>query len=244
VAVSAMSGAVVMLHLAPAPTSPALASDVVAAIARAPVTALPVSAPAARVVALAAPKVEPPKAELEPAPASMIAPLAARAQVMPPATVAAAPPQPVPAAAPVAPLAAATQPAPMTLADSDLTFSNGYARRHAAQRVPNGRRIVAQAVIQQSKLGRPATKTRKVVARNNAADRRRTDTASNDTARNTTYSMFGRFDRPADQFDFKRHQALAFGEQRTASRHVQPAQPARPAGPFGNSPNGLFGGLF
>jgi hypothetical protein len=193
-AVSAISGALVTLHLAPAGTAPAYASAAVAAPVRATVRPVTSVRPAT-----------------SPRPAA-------------PATVAAAAPQPVPA-----PLAAAAQPATPALADSDLTFAKGYAQR----RVATAHRFVAEAVVEDSKLGRPA-KTRKIVARNNATTRR-PDVVPNQVARNDLFGAFNRFDRPADA---NRRQALAYGEQ-----HNQRTPAATRPGP-GNSPGGFFRGWF
>ena len=109
--------------------------------------------------------------------------------------------------------APAAQPAPVAMSDSDLTFAKGYAQRRARQHLPLGRRVVAHAA--QTKLGRPALKMRKVVARK--IDRRR-DTARAEAARANAYNMFGSY--PGNQFH------------------------ARPVARYGNSPNGFFGGLF
>src|SRR6185437_16399724 len=141
---------------------------------------------------------------------------AATNHVEPPVTTAAlqtaqrvSPPPPAAPAVQPAPVAA-QQPAPAPIADSELTFARGYAQRQAVANgtaaAPHGKILVAS----QTHLGRTALKAKpRTYARNNAnnPDRRRTE----------AYGMFQRFDRP-DQFDFARHQALAFGEQRAARR--------------------------
>ena len=216
IAVSAVSGALVTLQLFGAPTPAVVTPRLVAAAPVAPASQLV----ATRVGALAA--------KATPAPI-------ARNHVAPPATVAAAPSTPAaphaapPVAAPAstASVAAVAQPAPAPIAESELTFAKGYALRRA---VANGAvmRHGKVLVAAQGQLGRGAVKPkpRVHVARNNAgtADRRRAD----------AYGMFQRFDRP-DQFDFNRHQALAYGEQRSARRRSEP--PPRQSG-------GFFGGLF
>ena len=125
-------------------------------------------------------------------------------------------------------------------ADSDLTFARGYAQRQAVAHgapVRNGQ-VVVEAKTQ---LGRGAVKSKpKTYARNtntNAQDDQRRVAAAQ---RPDAFGMFQRFDRP-DQSEAVHHQALAFGEQRTTRR----SEAARaPTPPYGNSPNGLFGGLF
>jgi len=177
---------------------------------------------------------------------------AARNQVEAPATVAAAPAAPatppvVPAPPKVAPPVTVTpNPAPAAaiappsvrapVAESELTFAKGYEQRRA---IANGAVVRRGKVLiaAQAQLGRAALKAKpkvKVYARNNAAgiDRRRADAAHNDA-----YGMFQRFERP-DQFDFNRHQALAYGEQRMIRRRND-APPQRQY-----APNGFFGGLF
>jgi hypothetical protein len=136
-------------------------------------------------------------------------------------------------------------PAPAAIPDSDLTFAKGYAMRQAAEHgavTRHGKVLVAA----KTQLGRAAVKSKpKAYARNNAGnsqDRRRVETARAATqpTRGSAYGMFDRFDRP-DQFNFARHQALAFGEQRVeqhvARRRIDAPPPPRPSG-------GLFGGLF
>jgi hypothetical protein len=223
-AVSAISGALVTLQLFASPAQDAAVPRRVAAAFSVASVPQPV---APQIVALAA------KVASVPA-------VAATNHVAPPVTTAAAPTAqraspPPPAGAVLQPAPVAAQPAP--IADSELTFAKGYVQRQA---VANGTATVRHGkvlVAAQTQLGRAATKAkpRTYAARNNASnpDRRRIETARGDA-----YGMLQRFERP-DQFDFARHQALAFGEQRSARRHT----PA-PRQPYGNSPNGLFGGLF
>jgi len=218
-AVSAISGAVVTLELVAAPAPVVVVTQA---------AAVPSTPPAVtHVVASAAPR-------------SANAPAPAPNRVAQPVTVAAAPaaqqaPARMAAAAIVPPAATAVvPPPPAPISERDLTFAKGYARRHAAERVATARhgKVIVEAKAQ---LGRAAVKAKaKVYARNTADDRRHVAAVRPDT-----FGMFQRFDRP-DQFDFTRHQALAFGEQRLTRHNETP----RPAGPYGNSPNGLFGGLF
>jgi hypothetical protein len=228
-AVSAVSGVVVTLQLFASPAQD-VAVPRVAAVA--PVTPAPQPA-APRVVALTA------KAASPPAPA-----VVATHHVEASATIAAAPTaaQVPPPASPVAavkpaPVVAQAAPAPAPIADSDLTFAKGYAQRHAVATGTAAERHGKILVAAKMQLGRAAVKVKpRTYARNNAnADRRRIETARGDA-----FGMFQRFERP-DQFDFSRHQALAFGDQRATRRR---AETSRSSGPVRNSPNGLFGGLF
>lgn len=225
-AVAAISGAVVTLELVAAPAPVVVVPQASAVLPSAPPAVTPV-------LALAAPRI-----------ANVPAP--ARDRVAPPVTVAAASvaqqaPAPAPAAIVPQAAAAAVPPPPAPVTERDLTFAKGYAQRHAATRVamaPHGKVIVEA----KTELGRGAVKAKPKVALNtNTADDRRRVAA----ARTDTFGMFQRFDRP-DQFDFTRHQALAFGGEQHLTRQSQTPQRQTPrlAGPFGNSPNGLFGGLF
>jgi hypothetical protein len=220
-AVSVISGAVVTRELVAAP-APVVVVPQAAAV--------PSARPAmTRVLALAAPRI-------------VNVPVATRDRVAQPVTVAAAPvAQQVPAAATVPPPAAAVVPPPPAppVSDRDLTFAKGYAQRQAVARVAPPGKVIVEARAQ---LGRGAVKAKPKLARNtNTADDRRRVAA----ARTDTLGMFQRFDRP-DQFDFTRHQALAFGGEQHLIRQTQTpqSQTPRPAAPYGNSPNGLFGGLF
>jgi hypothetical protein len=226
VGVSAISGAVVTLDLlAPPPThgDTAMISKAVPAVSA--VTTAP--APAAARAAPRAPEnptvaAGPVARDPQPAPAAALAVVSAS--------------QPAPAAPAVnaqSSAQSAAQPAPATVPDRDLTFSKGYAQRRAAQEA--AAQISTQAskakvakVEDQSQFGRSAVKRAKprVSAPTYAAnDPRRPAGARGDT--------FGFFDR-SDQFDFNRHQALAFGEPR-GYRHAPPQPPQG---------GGLFGGLF
>ncbi len=222
-AVSATSGALVTLQLLASPRDVVL-PHVAAAIPPAPqqvtrrVVALTASVPAAPSY-----RVELPTAAGPPTPQSP----------PPPTVTASVRPAPVT-------VAPAAQPAPIP--DSELTFAKGYAQRRA---IANGAVIRHGKVLVAAKaqLGRAAVKSKpRVYARNNANGTNSQDRRGVETARGDAFGMFQRFDRP-DQFDFARHQALAFGDQRTPRRRSD-APPARPPGPFGNSPSGLFGGLF
>jgi hypothetical protein len=224
-AISAISGALVTLQLFASPAQDAPRPRVAAGF-----SVVPAPQPVAPdVVALAV------QTASVPAPA-----VAASEHVAPPVTTAAVPAaQPVPlppvATAAIQPAPVAAQPAPAPIADSELTFAKGYAQRQA---VANGTTAARQAkilVAAKTQLGRAALRAKpKTYARNNA-DRRRIETARGDA-----YGMFQRFERP-DQFEFARHQTLAFGEQRTTRRRNDAP---RQSGPGGNAPNGLFGGLF
>lgn len=214
-AVSAISGAVVTLELFASPSRPA---ETTAAIAAVNIPSLP--APSAR-----ANRVVTPHAPQE-------AGTAAAQPVVPP--VAAPAPQP----APIAPVMAADENVSAPASDSALTFASGYAQRRAAQEAvtppPSPSAQVAR-VGAETQFGRAAIKLKpKAYARaNGAQDRRQTA-----DARGGDGGPFARFER-TDSFDFGRHQALAFGDQR-ANRRSQPS----PGGLFNNSPGGLFGGLF
>jgi hypothetical protein len=214
-AVSVISGAVVTRELVAAPAP-------VAGVSQAAVPSAPLAV--TRVLVSAAPRT---------------VNVSAAARVEQPATVAAAPvAQQAPAVVP--PVAAAVvPPPPARVSDSDLTFAKGYAQRQAVARVAPPGKVVVEARAQ---LGRGAVKAKPKVARNTttADDRRRVAAARTDTL-----GIFQRFDRP-DQFDFTRHQALAFGGEQHLIRQTQTpqSQTPRPAAPYGNSPNGLFGGLF
>ena len=240
-AVSAISGAYVTLDLF-ASTTPAVVTpqQVTAAIpvqpAQQPAAAHAVAAKAPSAPAAASPHIAAPRT---------VAAASAVRQVPPPAIppVQPAPIQPAPVAAAVQP------PAPAAIPDKDLTFAKGYALRHAAEAAEHGAAVRHGKVLVASKaqLGRAAVRATavkpkpKAYARNNTRQvRRRVETAQ--AAHGNAFGMFDRLDRP-DQFNFTRHQALAFGEQR-ATRRRSDAPPPRSHGLFGNSSNGLFGGLF
>ncbi|HEY1545158.1 MAG TPA: hypothetical protein VGG01_22395 [Xanthobacteraceae bacterium] len=260
-AVSAISGALVTLDLFGAPAD---ASRIATAIPDRPVPQ-PVAAPLVHAAAKAASApaaashnvAPPPTTTATVAPPTTVAAAQATSRVPPPPAAApaltapaqTAPAQTAPAqtaSAQPAPVAAVPQqpaPAPAALADSDLTFAKGYAMRQAAGHgaVTRHGKVVVEAKTQ---LGRAAVKSKpKAYAHNNSQDRRRVETARAAPQPTRAYGMFDRFDRP-DQFNFARHQTLAFGEQRMARRRND-APPPRPSGGlFGNSSGGLFGGLF
>ncbi len=191
----------------------------------APTAPAAASTPVAAAVAPAAPAVR--QVAMAPVPQHVSAPAASNEQAQQPATVAVALADRQAPAAP--PPAVAAVPPPAAIAESDLTFAKGYAARHGqGVMASHGGKIVVAAAAK----ARPKPK---VYARNRAADRRPIPAAHAEA-----YGMLQRFDRPS-QFDFTRHQALAFGEQRLVrQRNYSPP----PAAPYGNSPNGLFGGLF
>lgn len=229
VAVSAISGAVVTLDLLALPSRSA---ETAAASAAVTVPQAPAPAPtrAARVVT---PRV----------PDQASAPAAGANQDQQPVVIAApqpaAPPvtAPAPQAAPVAPVVTADQNISAPASESELTFASGYALRRAVQEAatsPASTSAQVARVEAETQFGRAAIKVKpKTYARANGAQDRRTADARGD-------GLFDRFDRN-DKFDFERHQALAFGEQRANRR---PAPPPQQGGLFGNSPGGLFGGLF
>jgi hypothetical protein len=239
-AVSAISGVLVTLDLFGSSTPAAVAAHATAAVPAAPQAAAHPDAMqrVAQVFALITTPVTAPKAAFTSAPATAnTGSIANNNRAAPPATVAAAPAVQTP---PAPPSVAAQAPQPAPVADSDLTFAKGYAQRQA---VAHGALIRHGKVVMEARtqLGRAAIKAKpRVYARNvntyAQADQRRTATAQRPDA----YGMFQRFERP-DQFDFAHHQALAFGEQRT-SRRNETQRPPPPA--YGNSPNGMFGGLF
>jgi hypothetical protein len=133
-------------------------------------------------------------------------------------------PLPVPAPAQLRPAVAtapqANAPAPVGksargVPDSDLTFARGYAQRHAAQEAAADNSKTAAV----SQLGRAAAPRKPAYARNNVAP---------DPRRLARGDATGYYDRPYG-FDFRRHEALAYGEEQ---------RPRRP------EPRGFFGGMF
>jgi hypothetical protein len=232
-AVSAIGGVVVTLELFGSPAAPPVVAT--PATASLPPASQAAAQPAARPMTKVLALVTTPKS----APATASAAAIVDVHAAPPVTVAAAPA--VEPSLPPPPAAAqAPQPQPTPVADSDLTFAKGYAQRQAIARgapVRHGK-VVVEA---KTNLGRTALKSKpKTYVRNTNTpdDQRRVAAAQRPDA----FGMFQRFERP-DQFDFNHHQALAFGEQRTSRRNNNDApRPAAPA--YGNSPNGLFGGLF
>src|SRR5262249_39706562 len=132
------------------------------------------------------------------------------------------------------------QPATAKVAESELTFSKGYARRRAVQEAANkaaGTKVAVAHVEAQTQIGRAATaataaiKPRpRTIARANTQDQRRVADAREERG------FFGRFDQP-DRYE--RHQAMAFGDQR------EPRQNRRQSphgGLYSNSQGGFFGG--
>ena len=107
-------------------------------------------------------------------------------------------------------------------ADSELTFAKGYAQRQAAQQAAN--HPAGDKVAAATQLGRAAVKPKPRIARAPAPPQ---DVAAQDPRLDPR-----RVQRDAglNRFDFDRHQALAFGDQR------QRTQPA----PFGSFFDRLF----
>jgi hypothetical protein len=219
VAVSAISGAAVALNLlGPASTT---ADRPVTMATHAP----PASAPVAPTVTPAAP---------QPANARVAV---AHAQVPPAAVRPTSPPAAAPAPQSAPAVAAVEAPPPAHVAESELTFTRGYARRHAIQAAAAAA-AVAPGVASESprtemarlethgQLGRAAIRKPKAIARANPS--------------REEGGPFARFDQP-EKFDFARHQALAFGESRDP-RAIR--RPPPQGGLFGGSPSGFFGGLF
>jgi hypothetical protein len=227
VAVSAISGAVVTLDLLAPPSRPAETAPVIAAVNVAPAPAAP---RAARVVT---PRV-PDEATVR-AVAANTATATIRDQQ--PAAAAAAQPATTPQSAPVAPIVTADENISTPVSESALTFASGYALRRAVQAAATAPPTTSEQVARveaETQFGRAANKVKpKTFARANGAPDRRTADARGDGG------VFDRFDRN-DKFDFERHQALAFGDQRASRRSA----PAQQGGLFSNSPGGLFGGLF
>lgn len=217
VAISAISGAAVALNLLGPAGTTADWPVTVATHARAP------SVPVAPTVTPAAPR---------PATA-IIATAQVPAAVVRPASPPAAAPAPQPAPA----VAAVEAPPTAHVAESELTFSRGYARRHAMQAAAaeaaagvksDSAKTDMAGVETQGQLGRAATKKPKAVARATAPqDQRRIAEARAEGG------LFSRFDQH-ERFDFGRHQALAFGESRDPRANHRPP----PQG------GGFFGGLF
>jgi hypothetical protein len=210
-AISAISGAAVALNLlAPAGT----AADRPVAVAT---YVRPASKPVAQTMTPAAPQPAITTATVAPS----RVPAAAVRPASPPA--AAPAPQPVPA------VAAVEAPPTTHVAESELTFTRGYARRHAIQAAvetsspkSEGPQTAVAGLETQGQFGRAAKAKPKAVARANAPqDPRRVAEEG---------GPFSRFDRP-ERFDFARHQALAFGDPR-ANRRPPPQQ------------GGFFGGLY
>jgi hypothetical protein len=229
VAVSAISGAVVTLDLLAPPSRPAETASAIAAVN---VAQTPAPAPmrAARVVT---PRL-PDEANVS-AVAANTATAAIRDQQ--PAVAAAAQPATTPQSAPVAPIVTADENISTPVSESALTFASGYALRRAVQAAATAPPTTSEQVARveaETQFGRAANKVKpKTFARANGAPDRRTADARGDGG------VFDRFDRN-DKFDFERHQALAFGDQRASRRSAPPQQ----GGLFSNSPGGLFGGLF
>jgi len=236
VAVSAISGAVVSFELM-GPTSAANAPTIAAKTVPAPAPMVALNrapAPAARVVTPAprvAEQVSTPAsvaAGVEQAQALAIIPQEALQQPFLPTSA------PLPQAASAVPVASANQ-AAAPVSESELTFTQGYARRRAVQQAAEAARPQVARVESESQIGRPAVKAKPKtnVARANAPQ----DQAHVADARDTG-SLFDRF-LPRRQAAAPQHQAMAYGDPR-ASRHPQPQS----GGLFANSPGGFFGGLF
>jgi len=223
VVISAISGSVVALNLLGSANP---AADQPTVVAAHPVP----SARAARATAPTTPQM----------PQLMIASTNAVAAAAPPLAthaVAAQPAAPAPQAAPAAPpqaSAAPDEPATASVPDNELTFTRGYARRRAVQAAAHttsgaGAGVAVARVESQTQLGRAALKAKpRTLARQYGQDQRHVADAG---------GLFSRFDsqqQSDNRFDFGRHQALAYGDQRTNRR------PAPQSGGLG----GFFRGLF
>jgi len=213
VAVSAISGVVVALDLlAPAtpPEQPAIAAAV--APLHSPRISTPqllqkMTAPTQQkaAVEVALPAVQPAAAPVAPAPVAA-APVA-------------------PAAQPAATTGAASEHAFAHVPESELTFSQGYARRRAVQAAadaaagvkPDSARTEVARADARGQVERVATKTKK--------------TRTHDRRWAEEPGWFGRSGQ--QRFDFGRHQALAYGD----ARDPRPSRRPPPSG-------GFFGGLF
>jgi hypothetical protein len=245
VAVSTISGAVVTLELI-APQRAAKVdtkvtdTNVTASVAQPTVKqTIQTPAPQAAQVAIAAPSVTPPAT-----PSRAAATTAAASTTTASADVVASvqnQPSRAPAPAPspaqstativanTAPAsavpAAAVAPERTVVSDSELTFSKGYARRHAAAaKATAGNSRLAEVGVAAGEFGRTAVK---VVAR---AKPNPQAVASQDPRLDPRRPVAS---WSANRFDFDRHQALAFGE---SSRQQHRA----PSGPLG----GFFDRLF
>lgn len=229
VAISAVSGAAVALSLLGPASTTADRPVTVATHAR------PASVPVVQTVTPATPQ----PANATATVAQSQAPAAALRPTSPPAAAPASQSAPQPAPA----VAAVEAPPTAHVAESELTFTRGYARRHAIQAAADAAPGVTSEspktevarVETHGQLGRAATRKPKAIARaNTPQDQRRLAEAREEGG------PFSRFDRP-EKFDFARHQALAFGESRDPRANRRPTPQG---GPFGNSPSGFFGGLF
>ena len=216
VAISAVSGAAVTLNLLGSPSAPAERPAIFAM--HAPAASPPVVAQTAR--------------PAPPQPANATVAVAPRSQAPAPAVQPASPPVAAPAPQPKPVVAAVEAPPTAHVPDSELTFSRGYARRHAIQAAADaasapksegakteGAKSEVARVETQGQHGRGARKTKAVA---HTQDQRRLAGEG---------GPFSRFEQH-ERFDFGRHQALAFGD----SRDPRPVR--RP------SPSGFFGGLF
>ena len=212
VAVSAISGAVVSLDL----LGSASQSDERAAVAATKAPLTPV---------LTARTVTPIFAQ----PVSLPAPAAAVAQPATPAATASAATSAQPAAPQAAPapsVASAEEPATAQVPESQLTFTNGYARRRAMQAAATsgGAKIEVARAESESQIRRVAKAKPRTVARQQ--DQRHVADARGENG------PFARFDAPNRSDSAHR---LAYGDQRDprANRRSQ-------GGLFG----GFFGGMF
>jgi hypothetical protein len=225
VAISAVSGAAVAVNLLGSAATPADRPAIFAMHA-------PAASPpgAAQTVTSAA---QPAKATVAVAPS----------QVPPAAIQSASPPAAAPAPQPKPAVAAVEAPPPAHVLESELTFSRGYARRRAIQAATDAASALTSTspttevarVEAQGQFGRAARKPKAVAHTNTPQDQRRVAEAREEGG------PFSRLEQ-SDKFDFGRHQALAFGEQRDPRLNRRP--PPHSGGLFGNSPSGFFGGLF
>jgi len=234
VAVSAMSGALVMAELvgsrpdaAPSPSTSAMSAIEIPSVRQA---AAPAAMPAAQTKTRPA---EDKRVAALPTPAPAPKPVAAPAPA--PKPVVAAAPQPAPAAptqAPTVAQAAPAAPAPTVaqaanaVPDSELTFSKGYAQRRAAQTAAEQSTPQPTAhAATDHQFGRPAVTQRKpTYAR--AQEQRRYAVRDSREAREYRDQW-----RDHDRYDYRRDRAMAYGDQYQGRRS-------------NGSQGGLFGNLF
>jgi len=223
VAVSGISGAVVTLELIAPKTPHADTGPVVTARASETPDATEHTA------SIVAPRAPASTAPLAPASAAPVAQdHKPDLRTTSPTVAATAPPQSqptIPAAPQVKPPAADAKvaaPASKTaraVPDSELTFAKGYAQRRAAQEAVAAHSPDSK-VAAVSQLGRAAAPRKPAYARSYVSPDGRRLAARGEAT--------GYYDRPSP-YDFRRHEALAYGEEQ---------RPRRP------EPRGVFGGFF
>jgi hypothetical protein len=226
-AISAISGAVVVLDL--------LGSR--SAVADRPVVAAPAQPANLRVARTVTPTASQPAsvptnaAVQQPQATAAAASAAAAHPTAQPVTASAPQASPAPQPVPAASAAPVEEPKTAQVPDRELTFSSGYARRravHEAATSGSGTKTEVARVESQTQVGRTAIKAAKP----------RT-TVARQTGPQDQSGPFARADQ-TDRFDFGRHQALAFGDQRDprATRRAPSQQQGS------SSPGGFFRGLF